>query len=145
MLKLTSDQSKVASSTLERMDKIAGHIQAKVDSGEWKIPMAEARKLVNAFDQLMDDTEVFFYGPESLQRRQAEVLKQAGVLDEKGNLKEAKVFQQDSDESYMQTFQGDSVYQQDADEPYMGHYSGDDTSEVRGGKDMSGKPLTPHS
>lgn len=138
MLKLTSDQSKVASGILERMDKIAEHIQAKAEA--WGIPFEEAKKLVNAFDHVMDDTEVFFYGPESLQRRQAEVLKQAGVLD-----KEGKVFQADGDEPYMQSFQNDTVYQQDADEPYMSAYSGDDSSEVRGGADVTGKPLTPHS
>lgn len=131
MLKLTSDQSKVASSVLERMDKIAGHIQAKAE--EWGIPFDEARKLVNAFDQLADDTEAFLFGKESFERRQVELLK------------EAKVFQSDADEPYMQSFQNDTVYQQDADEPYMSAYSGDDSSEVRSGQDVTGDPLTPHS
>ena len=141
MLKLTSEQSQAASSVLERMDKIAGHIQAKVESGEWKIPFDEAQKLVNAFDGTMDATEVLLFGEESLQRRQAEVLKTAGVID-----KEGKVFQQDSDEKYMGTFENtQGVVQADADEPYMGAYSDDQSSAVRSGKDAVGSPLTPHS
>lgn len=141
MLKLTSEESKTANSVLMRMDKIAAHIQAKVESGEWKIPFDEAAKLVNAFDGVMDNTESLIFGPESLLRRQAEVLKDAGVID-----KEGKVFQQDSDEAYMGTFENtQGVIQSDADEAYMGAYSDDQSSAVRSGKDAVGSPLTPHS
>jgi hypothetical protein len=128
--KLSAEQAKTASELLGRLDKIALEIQA--NHANWGMTLAEARPLVNGLDKLADDLEARFFGAASLQRRQVEVLKTA------------KVIQQDSDESYMKTFNNPTApIQTDADEPYMSAYADDDTSAVNNGKSETGRALAP--
>jgi hypothetical protein len=128
--KLSAEQAKTASELLGRLDKIALEIQS--NHASWGMSLDEARPLVNGLDKLADDLEARFFGASSLQRRQVEVLKTA------------KVIQQDSDESYMKTFNSPTApLQTDADEPYMSAYADDDTSAVNNGKSETGRALAP--
>lgn len=128
--KLSADQKKKASELLGRLDRIAAEIQA--NHSAWGMSLEDARPLVNGLDKLADDLEARFYGPESLQRRQVEILKSA------------KVIQKDSDEPYMDTFNSPSKpHQTDGDEPYMSAYGDDDTAGVNAGKATNGRPLAP--
>lgn len=128
--KLSADQAKKASEFLERVDKIAQEIQA--NHASWGMSLDEARPLVNGLDKLADDLESRFFGAASLQRRQIEVLKVA------------KVIQQDSDESYMKTFNSPMApHQTDGDEPYMSAYADDQSQAVQVGKSETGRALAP--
>jgi len=126
--KLSAVQSKQASEILGRVDALARDIQANYKS--WGMSLEGVRPVVNNLDKIADALEERFFGLDSLQRRQVEVLKQAHVI------------QQDSDESYMASFNGPSSPKQtDADEPYMSAYADDQTQAVRAGKSTSGRPL----
>lgn len=130
MKKLSSEQSKQASALLGRLDKIATDIQA--NHASWGMSFEDARSLVNSLDKVADQLETNFFGPESFQARQVEILK------------EAKVIQKDSDESYMDTFNSPmAVHQSDADEPYMSAYADDQSQAVQSGKATNGRPLAP--
>lgn len=128
--KLSAEQSKQASELLGRLDKLAADIQANHES--WGMSLEDAKPLVNGLDKLADDLEQRFFGAASLQRRQVEILKQA------------KVIQKDSDESYMDTFNSPmKPHQTDGDEPYMSAYADDQSQAVQTGKSTSGRPLAP--
>jgi len=133
MNKLSAEDSKRVSTILGRLDKVAEVIQEK--SAEWGMPFDEARSLVNELDSASDNLEQMAFGPESLERRQIEVMA-------KVQTKEAEVIQRDADEGYMATFETGAVIQQDADEPYMAAYRDDDTSGVNHGTSTTGRPLT---
>lgn len=128
--KLSEEQVKTASSILGRLDRIAASIQANHEA--WGMTQQQAKPVVNELDKLADDLEKHFFGESSLQRRQVEVLKQA------------KVIQKDSDESYMETFNSPMApIQTDADEPYMAAYKDDQSQAVQTGKSTTGRPLAP--
>lgn len=128
--KLSTDQSKAASETLYRLDRLAASIQANHTA--WGLPFEAARSIVNHLDRVADEFEQGVFGPESLQRRQAEILKSA------------KVLQRDSDEGYMDAFQvSHGVVQSDGDEPYMAAYRDDQSAAVQDGKASNGRPLAP--
>lgn len=129
-IKLSTEQKKAADATLARLDKVAQDVQDNHE--KWGMSFEAAKAIVNHLDKVADSFEAAVYGEESLQRRQAEILKSAAVL------------QSDSDESYMQTFNAPSKpLQTDADEAYMSAYADDQSAAVRGGKSTSGKPLAP--
>lgn len=129
-MKLSSVQTKEANNILSRMDRIAQEIQKNY--AVWGMSKSAARELVNQIDKIADSTETAFYGKASLSQRQIEVLKSA------------KVIQQDSDESYMATFNSpQGVHQQDSDEPYMKAYNDDQSQAVNAGKSSTGRPLAP--
>ncbi len=129
-MKLSSEEVKVASNILHRIDNLARSVQ--VNFAQWGMSKAAARELVQQIDKVADTMEVSFFGKDSLQRRQVEVLKQA------------KVIQQDSDESYMSTFNSpQAVHQQDSDEPYMKAYNDDQSMAVNSGKSSTGRALAP--
>lgn len=129
----TKFTKEAAEKVLTHLDSIASEIIAKyacmgLDAGD-------AKTLVNDLDRVADLVEVSAFGPESFERRRQEVV-----------AKKAKVIQQDSDESYMRTFDApSSVHQQDADEGYMSAFKDDDTAGVSSGKSTTGRPLAPLS
>jgi len=128
--RLSADQKKAADELLGRLDKCASEIQKNHEA--WGLSFEAAKGLVNHLDRVADDLEKRIYGPESLQKRQVEILKAA------------KVIQRDADEGYMDAFVVDQgVVQQDADEPYMAAYSDDQSSAVQTGKSTTGRPLAP--
>jgi hypothetical protein len=117
-------------SILGRLDKMAGFIQENCE--KLGMDFATAKELVNGLDVTADEIEKMAYGPDSLSRRQVEVLKTAEVI------------QRDSDESYMDTFKNPQQPRQtNADEPYMAAYQSDDSSAVHHGKSTTGRPLAP--
>lgn len=113
---------------LNRLDHIAKTIQDQYKA--WGMPQKLARELVINIDKAADELERGVFGNDSFEKRQFEILK------------EAKVIQKDSDESYMDTF-GNPMrpHQTDSDEPYMNAYADDQSSAVRGGKSTTGVPL----
>lgn len=128
--KLSVDQSKKASEVLGRLDKVAEVIQQ--NHAAWGMSFDDAKGLVNHLDKIADSFESTVFGEESLQRRQAEVLKTAAVL------------QHDADESYMGTFSAPmKPHQTDGDEPYMQAYADDQSAAVQNGKATNGRPLAP--
>lgn len=128
--KLSAEQKKTANEILGRLDTSAQYIQANHEA--WGLDFDTAKQVVNKLDEAADAFERAIYGSDSLQRRQAEILK------------EAKVLQQDADESYMAAFEVDQgVVQQDADEPYMAAYSDDQSSAVGTATDATGRRLAP--
>ncbi len=128
--KLSAEQAKTASELLGRVDRIAHEIQ--VNHASWGMSLEDARPLVQTIDKLADDLETRFFGAASFQRRQIDVLKTA------------KVIQQDSDESYMKTFNSPMApIQTDADEPYMSAYADDQSQAVQVGKSETGRALAP--
>lgn len=130
MKKLSKEQSVAASHMLGRMDTLAQTVMQRYAS--WGMSQEDAKRVVNALDSVADDFERCAFGEESLQARQIEVLKQA------------KVIQQDSDESYMGTFNAPTApIQTDGDEPYMQAYKDDQTTAVNSGKSTVGRPLAP--
>lgn len=117
-------------SVLGRLDKLAASVQE--NHAKWGMNFDEARALVNEIDKVADDVEVMAYGPESLLRRQAEILKTAEVIT------------RETDEPYMDTFSNPQQPRQtNADEPYMAAYQSDDSSAVRHGQSTTGRPLAP--
>jgi hypothetical protein len=125
----TSDADKV----LARLDRMAKIIQEKHKT--WGMRYVVAKSLVNEIDRIADSLETVTYGPESMLARQANVM---------GLSKDAKVFERDSDEAYMTTFDNPmSPHQVEADEPYMKAYGDDQSSAVLSGKATNGRPLAP--
>jgi len=119
-----------ANRILSRLDKMAEVIQA--EHKNWGMPFEVAKNLVNGLDRTADEVEVAAFGPDSLQKRQAHVLKQAHVL------------QQDSDEKYMGTFNAPMApLQTDSDEGYMSQFADDQSQAVQTGKSTTGRPLAP--
>lgn len=115
---------------LGRLDKMAGFIQENRE--KLGMDFATAKELVNGLDVTADEIEKMAYGPESLSRRQIEVLKTAEVI------------QKDADEPYMDTFKNPmKPIQTNADEPYMSAYGDDQSSAVNHGKSTTGRPLAP--
>ena len=130
MKKLSKEQSVAASKMLGQMDTLAQTIMQRYAS--WGMSPVDAKKVVNALDSVADNFERCAFGEDSLQARQIEVLKQARVI------------QQDSDESYMSTFNAPTApVQTDGDEPYMQAYKDDQTQAVATGKSTVGRPLAP--
>lgn len=128
--KLSADQAKHANTILSRMDRIAAEVQA--NHATWGMSFDDAKRLVNTLDKVADEMESSFFGKESMERRQVELLKSA------------KVLQKDSDESYMDTFNKPTApIQTDADEPYMSAYADDQSTAVNNGKSTTGRPLAP--
>jgi hypothetical protein len=128
--KLSAEQSKKASTILSHLDRIAAEIQTNFAS--MGLSFDNAKTLVNHLDKVADEAEAHFYGPESMTRRQIEVLKTA------------KVIQKESDEPYMATFENPMApIQTDADEAYMSAYKDDQSSAVNSGKSTTGRPLAP--
>ena len=128
--KLSAEQSKKASTILSHLDRLAADIQANFEP--MGLSFENAKTLVNHLDKVADEAEAFFYGPESMTRRQIEVLKTA------------KVIQKESDEPYMDTFANPMApIQTDADEAYMSAYKDDQSSAVNSGKSTTGRPLAP--
>lgn len=141
---------KNANETLERLDKLANHVQANHQT--WGMPFEAARDLVNAIDKTADEIEVLAFGEQSLQRRQAEVAVSdrqlaAAMQSEIGRIdfeKAAKVLKRDADEPYMDTFNNRmEPHETDADEPYMQHYNDDQDRSVVDGEDETGRDLAP--
>lgn len=121
---------KEASEILYRLDKMASQIQAKFAS--MGLDQKTAKALVNDLDKVADLVEKGSFGDDSFISRRIEVLK------------EAKVLQQDSDESYMSTFSNPmKPHQTDADEKYMSAFKDDQSSAVHDGKAENGRPLAP--
>lgn len=117
-----------ANNILGRLDRIAGTIQENHE--KWGMDFATAKSLVNEIDKTADEIEKASFGEESLLRRQGEVV--------------AKVLQQDSNESYMSTFNAPSApHQTDSDEPYMGQFKDDQSQAVATGKAENGRALAP--
>jgi hypothetical protein len=115
---------------LGRLDKMAGFIQANRE--KLGMDFKTAKELVNGLDLTADEIEKMAYGPDSLSRRQVEVLKTAEVI------------QKDADEPYMDTFKNPmKPIQTNADEPYMSAYGDDQSSAVNHGKSTTGRPLAP--
>lgn len=115
---------------LGRLDKMAGFIQD--NHAKWGMDFETAKALVNNLDVVADTVEKLAYGPDSLLRRQAEVLKKAQVID------------RNSDEPYMDTFKNPmQPHQTNGDEPYMSAYADDQSSAVIHGKSEGGRPLAP--
>lgn len=146
-MKLTTKQ---ANETLERLDKLANHVQANHKT--WGMPFDAARALVNAIDKTADEIEGLAFGEQSFQRRQAEVAvtdrRLASVMrSEIGRLafeKAAKVLQRDADEPYMDTFENRmKPHETDADESYMNAYSDDQDISVAEGESEEGRELAP--
>jgi hypothetical protein len=122
--------SEDASKILSRLDTMAETIKTKFAS--WGMSQSAAKDLVNGLDRIADEIEVAAFGPESLQARQVEVLKQA------------KVIQKDSDEGYMGAFSNPmEPIQTEGDEGYMSAFKDDQSSAVSGGKASNGRPLAP--
>jgi hypothetical protein len=120
---------KEASDILYRLDKMAGEIQSKFAS--MGLDRNTAKALVNDIDKVADLIEKGAFGEDSFVTRRIEVLKQA------------KVIQHDSDESYMTTFSNPmKPHQTDADEKYMSAFKDDQSSAVISGKSENGKTLT---
>lgn len=91
---------KVANQILTNLDETADRLAGLQKSG--KISSAVASKLIKEIDSFADKFQVAAFGPTSLQNHQARVLKQ------------------DTDESYMKTFDNpNKPIQTDADEPFM--------------------------
>ena len=121
---------KEASEILFRLDEMAKQIQTKFAS--MGLDKGTAKSIVNDLDKVADLVEVGSFGRESYENRRIEVLKQA------------KVLQQESDESYMGTFANPmSPKQTDADEKYMSAFKDDQSSAVSTGKSETGRPLAP--
>ena len=119
-----------ANRTLSRLDKMAEMVMS--DYKKWGMPKEAAKVLVNGLDRTADELEAAVFGPESLERRQINVLKAA------------KVIQQDSDEKYMGTFNAPMApLQTDADEGYMSQFADDQSQAVQSGKSSTGRPLAP--
>lgn len=126
-MKLEKDQ---ANQTLSRLDRLAGHIQTNAQ--KWGMPFEVAKAIVNDLDKTADEIEVASFGARSFEARQVNVLKSA------------KVIQQDSDESYMKTFNAPMApHQTDGDEPYMSQFKDDQSQAVESGKSTTGRPLAP--
>ena len=122
MPKLAAD---AANSTLTRLDKIAGAIQANYEA--WGMPFEVAKTIVNDLDKTADEIEVASFGKESFVKRRAEVV------------------QQEPDEKYMGTFKNPMApVQVESDEPYMKAYADDQSSAVIHGTSTTGHPLTTH-
>lgn len=137
---ITAEQSDQMSKGLGRLDKIAKHIQEHHEA--WGLPFDQARAMVNDLDRTADEVEEFVFGPESLQRRQTEVVTQ--VTAKEASDKQAQVIQREPDEPYMDAFQStQGVIQTDADEAYMSAYKDDQSSAVAHGADASGRKLAP--
>jgi len=115
---------RVASHVLSTLENIASNIEALVE--EKKLPKTEVTaSIIKNIDSFSDKLEAEVFGEESFRKRQA------------------KVIEQDSDESYMKTFENpQKVIEGESDEPYMHHtgptfhgkgvptYDSDDTSQV---------------
>jgi hypothetical protein len=115
---------------LVRLEKMASYIQDHHAS--WDMDFNSAKALVNDLDRTADEVEKAAFGEESFQTRQIEVLKAA------------KVIQQDSDESYMGTFNAPMAPKQtDSDEGYMSQFRDDQSQAVATGKSSTGRPLAP--
>lgn len=126
-MKLDKD---TANRALSRLDRMAGDIQKKAK--EWGMPFEVAKALVNGLDKTADEIEAASFGAKSLEARQVNVLKSA------------KVIQQDSDESYMSTFNAPMApHQTDSDETYMSQFKDDQSQAVETGKSTTGRPLAP--
>lgn len=151
VMKLSSDQKQAVNTTLARIDRIAGDIQAKAQ--EWGMPFEYAKAIVNGLDKTADEVEKLAFGEESLGNRQLELavsdpaLSKAAAeeIGEETLAKAAKVLQRDSDESYMDTFNSPTQpHETDADEPYMSAYSDDQSEAVGEGKEENGQDVAPH-
>jgi len=117
---------------LGRLDKMAAGVMD--NHAKWGMTFEAAKALVNNLDKVADDVEALTYGPDSLLRRQVEVLKTAEVIS------------RNADEPYMDTFKDPmKPIQTNADEPYMAAYSSDDSSAVRHGESTTGRPLAPEA
>lgn len=131
-MKLDKDQ---ANRTLTRLDRIAGSIQTNAE--KWGMPFEAAKAIVNALDRTADEIEAASFGAESLAARQEKVVASAKP-------KAAHVIQQDSDESYMKTFNAPMApHQTDSDESYMSQFKDDQSQAVETGKSTTGRPLAP--
>jgi hypothetical protein len=129
--KLSKEQAEKASAALTRLDRVAASIQENHEA--WGMSLQAAKSVVNYLDKVADEIEIATFGEESLARRQAHVM-----------AKNAKVIQQDKDESYMATFSNPmEPHQTESDEPYMSAYGDDQSSAVASGKSTSGRPLAP--
>lgn len=108
---------------LSRLDRLAGHIQS--NHVAMNLPFEDAKAIVNDLDKVADMVHVESLGEASFHAHQA------------------KVIQQESDESYMSTFNAPQApHQQDSDEPYMGMFKDDQSSAVQTGKSTTNRPLT---
>lgn len=95
---------KIASQMLTQLEATANDVEALAKAG--KIDPRAASQLVRNLDNFSDKLEIAAFGEEAFKARQA------------------KVFQQDSDEPYMKTFENpNKVIEGEGDEPYM-HDSG---------------------
>ena len=116
---------------LAGLDRIASVVQSNHE--QWGMDFRAAKNLVNAIDKVADDLETATYGEESLLNRQTQEIGQAKL---------AKVLQRDSDEKYMSAFDNPmKPHQTEADEKYMQAYKDDQSSAVRNGKSLNGRPL----
>lgn len=133
---LSKEAKTKVDSVLGRLDKMAGFIQA--NHGKWGMDFETAKALVNNLDVVADEVEKLAYGPESLERRQIEVVKAASS-------KTAEVITRNPDEPYMDTFKNPmQPVMTNADEPYMSAYADDQSSAVIHGKSEVNRPLTSH-
>jgi hypothetical protein len=127
---LSKEAKAKVDNVLGRLDKMAVVVQE--NHAKWGMNFDVAKALVNDIDKVADEVELLAYGPESLVRRQVEVLKTAEVIS------------RNPDEPYMDTFGNPQQPRQtNADEPYMSAYKSDDSSAVHHGKSTTGQPLAP--
>lgn len=129
---LTKEASGKVENVLGRLDKMAKFIETHHE--KWGMDFDTAKSLVNNIDVVADEVEKLAYGPDSLLRRQVEIVKKAEVIE------------RNSDEPYMDTFKNpQQPIQTNADEPYMAAYGPpDQSSAVIHGKSEVGRPLTSH-
>ena len=134
-----------ANRALYRLDRIAGTIRANYKA--WGMPVEDAKAMVNALDQTLDEIEVAAFGAESLADRQVVVMQHLQAAQRQaGTQRQAEVVHRDPDEPYMDTFKNPmQPHQVEADEPYMKAYGmPDQSSDMLHGVSTSGRPLTPH-
>jgi len=101
----SAPQKKIANKVLATLDNTADQLDSLVKLG--KINPKLASGIIRDIETFADKFEVAVYGRANLQKRASQV-------------RQAKVIQQDSDESYMNTFENPiKAITTDADEPYM--------------------------
>lgn len=120
---------KVANRVLTNLDFAAARIDELAKSG--KIDPKVASELVRGIDTYADRFQVAAFGEDSLKAYQAKV---------------AKVFEKDSDEKYMDTFdKPQAVLEGDSDEPYMKTFDQDQTQSVTDRDEHQVRDLSEHA
>lgn len=119
----------IANRVLTNFDRVAGKIEKLAADG--KIEPASAAALVREIDTYADRFQVAAYGADKLAAHKAKV---------------AKVFQSDSDEKFMKTFDNpNKLISGDSDEDYMKEFDTDNSSEVTERDEHQVRDLSEHA